>query len=187
MVLLLALGLKSSAQTQDTVPSVEKSIFNAQVGYLGIWGSNEAKLSNHVALRSEIGFNAGMWGGFIYPKTGYVLIPTITLAPRFYYNLQKRVKKGKSIANNSGNFISLRSTFMPNWFVISNYNQQDFNLFNSISLVPTWGIRRHIGKHINYEAGLGAGLRYFFAKPAGYPKNELHTELNLHLKIGYTF
>jgi hypothetical protein len=35
--------------------SVEKSIFGTQIGWLGVWVYNEAKLSTDFALRSEIG------------------------------------------------------------------------------------------------------------------------------------
>ncbi len=73
--------------------SVENSTFGIQTGFLGIWAHNEAKLSNQIVLRSELGFDSGIWGGSYYDKTGYVFAPVITLEPRWYYNLNKRVKK----------------------------------------------------------------------------------------------
>ena len=44
---------------------VEKSIFNIQTGVLGSWLNNETKISNKFALRSEIGLDAGIFGGEI--------------------------------------------------------------------------------------------------------------------------
>ncbi|WP_297868340.1 hypothetical protein [uncultured Flavobacterium sp.] len=165
--------------------SVEKSVFGIQTGFLGIWVHNESKLSNQIALRSEIGFDSGIWGGDFYDKTGFLMTPVITAEPRWYYNLNTRVSKSKKIDGNSGNFISLKTSYHPDWFVISNYD--NLAIISDISIVPTWGIRRNIGKHFNYETGIGLGYRYIFAKQAGYLKNESDAALNLHLRIGYRF
>jgi hypothetical protein len=165
--------------------NVEKSIFGVQTGLLGIWGFNEFGLSNNIALRSEIGFDSGIWGGTYYEKTGFIITPVVSIEPRLYYNLTKRVSKLKSISNNSGNFISLKTSFHPDWFVISNY--ENLNLISDVSIIPTWGIRRNIGKHFNYETGIGLGYRYFFAKKAGYAENDSEVAWNLHLRIGYSF
>lgn len=176
------------ANAQDSskpVPSVEKSIFGIQTGFLGIWANNELRLSNTIALRSEVGLDAGLWGGSFYDKTGFLLAPVITAEPRLYYNLKKRTSKGKSIAGNSGNFVSLKTGFHPNWFVISNHD--NLRVVSDISIIPSWGIRRHIGAHFNYEAGAGLGYRYIFAKNAGYASNESEAAVNLNLRIGYSF
>jgi len=63
-IALLSSNATVKAQNQEHVqPSVEKSVFGAQAGLLGIWVNNEAKLTNAIALRSEIGFDGGFWGG----------------------------------------------------------------------------------------------------------------------------
>lgn len=165
--------------------SVEKSVFGAQVGILGIWGNWESKLSSNIVLRSELGFDSGVWSGSFYPKTGFLMVPVITLEPRLYYNLDRRIKKNRDISNNSGNFISLKTSYHPDWFVISNYD--NINIISDISIIPTWGIRRHLGKHFNYETGIGIGYRYYFGKSAVYTYNTSDAALNLHLRIGYTF
>ncbi len=148
--------------------SVEKSVFGIQIGLLGVWVHNELKLSNLIALRSEIGV-----GGV---NTSHIE-PLITLEPRWYYNLNKRADKGRRIDGNSGNYISLRASYR--FFDISEVenNDQDYLL-----LTPTLGIRRNIGKHFNYEAGLGLGLAF---------RNENGREIGyssiFDLKIGYRF
>ena len=169
-------------KAQET--SVGKSIYGIQIGTFGVFGQNELKLSNSIALRSEIGFDSGFWGGS-YQTTGFVMTPVLTLEPRFYYNLKKRNSKSKRIDNNSGNFLSIKTSYHPDWFVISNYD--GISIVPDISIVPTWGIRRNIGKHFNYEFGFGIGYRYIFAKRAGYLENEGETTVNLHLRIGYSF
>jgi len=167
--------------------SVEKSIFGVQTGFLGVWGSHEAKLSNSIVLRTELGFDSGIWGGDFYDKTGFLLTPVITAEPRWYYNLKKRENKFKRIDGNSGNFIALKTSYHPDWFVISNYN--NINIISDISIIPTWGIKRNIGNHFNYEAGFGVGYHYIFAGNVGYigNSNKGEVDINLHLRIGYRF
>ena len=164
--------------------SVEKSVFGIQTGLLGIWAHNESRLSNTIALRSELGLGGAIWGGSMYDEVGFSLSPVLTLEPRFYYNLNKRNSKSKDISNNSGTFISLKTSYHPDWFVISNYED---DIISDISFIPTWGIRRNIGTHFNYETGIGIGYRYIFAKNAGYYSNESEAAVNLHVRIGYVF
>ncbi len=169
--LLLALNLNA----QNT--SVEKSIWGIQTGFLGIWAHNEYRLSDKIALRSEIGFDGG------FRITGsteiYALTPTLKIEPRWYYNLNKRQKKGKNISMNSGNFIAVSFSYLPNWFVISNNNHTYTP--DQISIIPKWAIRRVIGKHFVYETGFGIGFAHEFES------NTSGTAVDLHLCIGYTF
>jgi len=165
--------------------SVEKVINEIQTGFLGIWGHNESKLTNEISLRSEIGFDSEIFGGSFYSKTGIVLVPVITLEPRWYYNLKKRDSKSKNIKNNSGNYIALKTSYYPDWFVISNYD--NLSLISQIYIIPRWGIRRTIGNHFNFETGVGLAYRYVFAKSAGYTDNESEILFNINLRIGYTF
>ena len=133
LLTLTLFGLAFISKAQDA--SVEKSTSGIQTGFLGIWAHNEAKLSNQIALRSEIGFDSGIFGGSFYNTTGFVLAPVITLEPKWYYNLNKRSSKLKRISGNSGNFVSLKSSYNPDWFVISNY--ENISVVNQIALIPT--------------------------------------------------
>ena len=174
---LIFCGLTFIAKGQNT--SIEQSTYGIQSGFLGVWFHNESKLSEQVALRSEIGLDSGIFGGSYYDGVGFLLTPVITLEPKWYYNLDKRVSKSKNIDGNSGNFVSIKTSFTPDWFVISNVD--NLNILNNISIIPTWGIRRNIGKHFMYEAGFGIGYRYYFSL------NEGETAGDLHLRIGYRF
>lgn len=182
-VLIILVVMVHSLKAQEA--SVEKTVYGIQTGFLGIWVHNESRLTNTIALRSEIGFDSGLWGGTYYDYTGFLIAPVLALEPRFYYNIKTRQAKGKNISNNSGNFISLKTSYHPDWFVISNYD--NISIISDISIIPTWGIRRNIGKSFNFETGIGLGYRYVFAKSAGYLENESELALNLHLRIGYTF
>ena len=170
---------------KSQTPSVEDITFGVQTGFLGAWVYNETRISDQITLRGEIGFDSGFWGGDYYDKSGYVFTPSITVEPRWYYNLSKRLKASKEVSQNNGNFIALRANYHPDWFVISNYD--DINIISDISIIPTWGINRTLGTHFNYEVGIGIGYRYIIAKQAGYSSNESEAALNLHLRIGYHF
>ncbi|MDD4193536.1 MAG: hypothetical protein PHI28_19540, partial [Mangrovibacterium sp.] len=101
-----------------------------------------------------------------------------------YFNLNKRKSKLRNIAGNSGNFLTVQTSFHPNGLVISNY---DVEIANQVSFIPTWGIKRNLGKHFTYETGIGLGYRYIFAKSAGYTRNFDEAAMNLHLRFGYRF
>ncbi len=165
--------------------SVERSIYGAQAGLLGIWVQNETRLSKEVALRSEIGFNSGLFGGTSYEKTGFIMTPVITIEPRWYYNLEKRLSKSRNTNSNSGNFLGIKTSYHPDLFVFSNYD--NLSVLNQVSLIPKWGIRRVMGTHLSFETGFGIGYMYIFAKSAGYLENEDGLAVDLHLRIGYNF
>lgn len=181
LLLTIAFSLTSNVFSQSSLqePSVEKSIFGVQTGLFGVFGYNESRLSTNFALRTEAGMLMGIWGGTSYPKTGIVLTPTISLEPRYYYNLNSRFEKGKNTSNNSANYFSLKTNFNPDLFVISNYKNVSVN--NHLTIVPKWGLRRNIGKNFDLEFSAGYGYVYDFkySDGGGY--------LDLGLRIGYRF
>jgi len=159
--------------------SVEKSINQIQIGVLGTWISNETRLCNSITLKSEIGFDGGFEG--TGNGTQYVAAPVFSVSPRWYYNLQSRANKSKSVAGNSANFLSLETSYHPDWFVIS--NQSGSSIYNQVSIIPTWGLRRMIGNHFNYEVGAGIGYRHIFTPAFYFDVNE--AAFNLILRVGY--
>lgn len=176
IIILLLFCHVASAQNEG----LEKSIYNSQAGFFGLWINNESKLSNQLVLRSEIGFDGGVRGGDFVGKTIYALTPKLGLEPRWYYNIVKREATGKFIKNNSANFLTLGINYYPDWFVIS--NRDNVNVSNQMTLIPKWGIRRSISEsNFNYELGIGLGKRYYFEA------QEWETAADLHLRIGYTF
>lgn len=181
LALFLILTNESKAQNDG---SVEKSVYGIQTGFLGIWGYHEARLTNTIALRSEIGFDAAMFGSnqsYSGSNVGVILYPSLTLAPRFYYNLKKRAQKEKNISNNSGNFIAFKINYRPSWFTLSNIDAN--NEVDNIAFIPKWAIKRTILKHLTFEAGIGIGYRMYFYQET----TDGGIAYDLHLRIGYTF
>lgn len=183
LLLLALLGLAKLTNAQEA--KVEKSVFGVQTGVLGLWVNNESRLGNKFVLRSEIGFDAGFWANSFYDESGYLIAPVFIVEPKYYYNLAKRLEKGRNISDNGANYLSIKTSYHPDWFVVSNY--KDLSVISDISIVPSWGIRRNLGKHFNYELGLGLGVRYIFAERAGYLKDEIWVASNTSFKIGYKF
>ena len=119
LLTLTLCALTFIAKSQNT--SVERSTSGLQTGVLGIWAYNEARLSSTIALRTEVGFDFGIWETTFFDSynSPFLLTPVIVLEPRFYYNLKKRSENSKRIDDNSGNFIALKTGFHPDLFMRS--------------------------------------------------------------------
>ncbi|MFL0352690.1 hypothetical protein [Xanthomarina sp. GH4-25] len=182
--MLCCLVVNGYSQEEKQTASVEKSIFGIQTGAVGIWIHGEFKLSNKFVLRAETGLDMGVWENSYNNDSGVLLGPVFTLEPRFYYNLNKRLRKGKRTEGNSGNFIGLKTSYHPDLFTIG--TNKDVNIIRDITIVPTWGIKRNIGKHFNYEAGFGIGYIHFIDK-YNLSTNKSDVAVNLHARIGYKF
>lgn len=183
IITLFTTILAINMSAQDA--SVEKSVFGVQLGLVGLWVHNEVKLSNSIVLRSELGIELGYYDNTITNTNGILIAPSLVLEPRWYYNLNKRQAKSKRIDGNSGNFIALKTTYHPDLLVYG--SNDNVNLISDLSIVPTWGIRRNIGKHFNYEAAFGIGYLHTFDKQDVYIVNDSDVAVNLHARIGYRF
>ncbi|MRG44689.1 hypothetical protein GFS24_06170 [Chitinophaga sp. SYP-B3965] len=137
---------------------LKSSQVKANLLFLGASASYEKSISRNISLNFEAGLNYG----FVYSYNstfggdfGYTLAPNLSAEARHYYNLDKRLRRGKSITNNSGNFLSLALgyTFTPIAYD---------NAYNNPSavLTPSWGMQRGIGKRFSFELLLGFSLRY---------------------------
>lgn len=60
-------------------------MYGIQTGLLGVWVYNEARLTNSIALRTEIGFDFGVWKSTFYIGAGY----TYTFAKQAGYSKDK--------------------------------------------------------------------------------------------------
>ena len=85
------------------------------------------------------------------------------------------------------NYLGLKTTFYPDLFEIS--NKENVTVYNQISIIPVWGIRRNIGKHFNYEVGFGIGGHYVFQNEEFNIEDEgkWTARADLNLRIGYAF
>jgi len=193
LLVLLFCFATANAQNTSTAPalaSVEKSLFNVQVGAIGFYVSNEARISNRWALRTELGLDMWFyetynWNSYGDSKKGAILAPSIGLEPRWYYNLKKRAGKGKNIENNSASFVTLAIKYYSDAFKIG--GPDGLYIPNQVSFVPKWGIRRAIAKsNFNYELGIGIGPIWYLDKTRNY-KDQYDITADVHIRLGYTF
>jgi hypothetical protein len=175
------------ATETETTGTVEKSIFSVQTGAVGFWVSNELGLSNSIALRTEVGLDLWYYDSFWTDESGAILAPSISVEPRWYYNIAKRAGKGRRTENNSANFVTLAVEFYPDLFLIGDAPSY-VHIPNQISFIPKWGIRRNIGSsNFNYEAGIGIGYLLMLDNDNYIMSSTDNVGLDLHLRIGYTF
>lgn len=107
---------------------------------------------------STFSIGAGIGYGGSYPDLSinnngfqYLISPFLDLQEKWFYNFEKRLSKGKSITNNSGNFIAARILVRGN-SIASNFDRTSDVDF---AFGPTWGIQRKYGKnfHLLFDVG----------------------------------
>lgn len=133
--------------------TVEKNIFGVHAGLLGANVYDEMRLSDKAVIRADISLDASIWGGTMYEKTGFLMVPSLSLEPKYYYNITKRADAGKNTKNNAANYFSLNTRFAPGLFVISNYNNAD--PIPTISFVPTWGLQKKFWRKLQLRTEFG--------------------------------
>tara|TARA_R110001606_G_scaffold186732_3_gene334262 strand:- start:577 stop:1125 length:549 start_codon:yes stop_codon:yes gene_type:complete len=119
----------------------------------------EFPTGNNSTFSSAIGIGYG--GG--YPDltnagTGFVYIisPFIDLQHKWFYNFEKRTNKGKSIINNSGNFVSARFIARGNSIAENVTRTSDYDF----AFGPTWGFQRNYKN--NFHLLFDIGPQYYF-------------------------
>ena len=112
---------------------------------VGLEYTYEARLGKAWSLASRFGVSTCLsWiEGYIDENTMHVEshfypLLALTLEPRYYFTLEKRVLAGKKTVNNSASFFSLQTKVYDNHW--------DTPLNIHLSVIPTFGIRRG-GEH----------------------------------------
>jgi hypothetical protein len=113
------------------------------------------------------------------PKTYnsfYALAPNITADFRNYYNFRKRLDKGKTINNNSGNYLALRGEYRFSPVV----NKDQFPTYNNgFVLGGVWGIQRVYNSGIYLGLSLGAGFIFGDKKFESTGMGDFHLGFNI--------
>ena len=102
--------------------------------------------------------------------------PGFSLDSRLYTNVNKRVRKGKSIENNSANFVSLLVEYISG-HPISGYAVRQ----ETFAITPRWGFRSSFNQHLFMEFAIG--LPYIIDEFQPHPYVGLH----LGFKAGFGF
>lgn len=172
-VFLLGLSLLAFSQDNETV--LKKDIISADIGLLSIWLNYERHLDGLFTLKSALGLGFGFEKGAYIDGTNYFFTPIVIVEPRYYYNFNRRVERGKKTSYNASNYFALTAGYFFKPFVISNSPYGEYQ--SGASLIPKWGIKRTIGRRWNFEFAFGVGLSFSKVKTtAGY---------GLDLRFGY--
>lgn len=124
---------------------------------------------SHIRHYSSFIFDAG---DFWY----YSIHPYVTVEPRYYYNLQKRLNKGKRIDGNRGSFLALQGAYI--FKPVIEYNVQYRN--GAFFVSPYWGLHRIWWNHVLFE--FQAGMAFAFNR-----YGDSDTGIRLGIRLGYKF
>jgi hypothetical protein len=148
-VLVLSLFNNAHAQTEQQPATVANRLL--RVNFLSF--DYEQRIGNLSTLNFDPGFSFSFWydsrmGGF-----NSRLYPTLEIQARRYYNLAKRMEKGKNIANNSGNFVALSISGGTASIIAheSPVNEASYGI------AALWGIQRSYKDLINLSLVAGPG------------------------------
>ena len=78
----------------------------------------------------------------------------ISVTPKYFYNLKKRINKGNTILYNSGNYIGARLTLN------TPLDNKTNIIRNSILTNIHWGIQRVISNHWSINSHIGVGYAH---------------------------
>jgi hypothetical protein len=130
------------------------SLIKLDLGLQGIGLTYEPGLSNKMTADISAGTSGGYditEGSLSYNIEFFRPAFYFSLTPKYFYNRQARIFKGKKPTLNSGNYIGLRLKY-----VTPNGRQSDFTR-NTILVNAHWGIQRAIGNHWTFNFHIGAG------------------------------
>ncbi len=176
---ILFLLFAVSAFSQDEETSLKKDIISADIGLLTVGINYERHLGGLFTLKSRLGLGFGFNFGQDFINGGtyhdYFFTPIVIAEPRYYYNFNRRVEKGKKTSYNASNYVALTASYFFKPFVISNDSYGEYQ--GGASLIPKWGIKRTIGRRWNFEFALGVGL--------AFSKTQTTVGYGLDLHFGY--
>lgn len=131
------------------IPSVEKNLFKINILDPGF--SFEYGLTTNSTLNSEVGLGLGFSYSDYYGSS-FIAYPFIQEEYRYYYNFERRIRKGKNISRNSGNFIGFNASYL--FKPITNQQQ---NFIESTEIKAFYGLQRTYKKGFNLSLHMGVG------------------------------
>ncbi|MEM6723386.1 MAG: hypothetical protein AAF598_05065 [Bacteroidota bacterium] len=152
----------SNAQLEQPLPNKE-SFTELQTGLLGLWIGRDFAWSNAITTNLQVGYNLGFFRSSGLDANGFVLGPVIRFEPRFYNYMNQRVKRGKPMHSNLGNFVGLRFSYTPSFGSIS--SNSNLRAASNFQTGLVYVFRRAIHKSLNYELGLGPSYIRYFDQP----------------------
>lgn len=151
IILFFLLAIESFGQ--DTI-KVEKKLFKINIINPGLTFEKSVSNTNTVSLDGNLSF-----GGNYSSNNGWQLLvsPLIRSQFRHYYNFDRRNSDNRKTTGNSGNYISICTSYY-----FKSFNVEAFNVNDGFNLGGTWGLQRTYKSSFNIN--LNAGLGYNFSQ-----------------------
>ncbi|GEM_PF-735378 len=161
LVTSLVVGVQEAAcQNTSELPGVQQ-LHKIKLSILGLTYQWEKPVSRKSVITLEGGVAGGMSfsaGSISGTEFRYAVVPELSIGFRNYYNLDRRFKKGKKIANNAANFIAT-DVFVNGNPILSSGN---VTAREAVGLTAAWGMQRSLSSKVNFEwqAGVIGGTDF---------------------------
>lgn len=146
------------ATAQDTVPQVERAVLRANL-LLSPKIEGEFALSQNATLGARVGSELFTFEQWIVDYF-FVLLPSVDVYYRYYYNLDRRLGKGKRIYRNSGNYVSMTALYANGNPIWSERPEVDIDGKHFLVAGPVYGLQRTYGKGFFFNLEFGVGYGY---------------------------
>ncbi len=169
LILSLICGLTSFAQETTNQFSLNFLIPSAEY---------EAAVSKNSTIDAVLGIGFGYHDSSYLDESEYGFYPQFEAQYRYFYNLNKRMQKGKKTSENSGNYIAAVGVVASGNPIIG-----DMQLNNDYSgfLGPAWGLQRIYNSNFKLNLTLGLGLGFDDQDDAYLAS---HISIQLGFKLG---
>lgn len=160
IAVVLSAAVSAYAQNAQAVQLPHTEANNSvSVDCAGLHYAYEHPIWRKGTIIGRAGMNfGGEWCGFFKARYNFwALTPSLEIEPRWYYGLDRRVDKGRSIAKNAGSFLSMRLyTCLP----LGNFPKYDWRFRGASVIAPNWGLRRVWSERWMLEFHAGYSLGY---------------------------
>jgi hypothetical protein len=161
----------------QTVDVLRLKIINPGIAF-------EKSLGKSTTLETGIGFGYNLANESLeeFSEGGwqYIFAPFVDIQGRKFYNLGRRERNGKSIEDNSGNFVAARILYTGPAAASSTTRFSD----HTFAVGPTWGFQRNYGK-INFQTSVGPTFNFDTLGNSGWSIISIELNLGLNLNRKY--
>jgi len=149
VALFLLSGLSSFSQT-STQDQFSLNFLMPSLEY-------EVSVSNKSTIDAVLGMGFGYHDASYLENPEYGIYPEFETQYRYFYNLDKRMEKGKKTSENSGNYLAAVGVIASGDPIIG-----DMQLDNDYSgfVGPAWGLQRVYNSNFKLNLTLGLGLGF---------------------------
>jgi hypothetical protein len=176
IVILFSTSISTLHAQHADPPARLLSFSKFELGLQGVGFSYEPA----IAKKITIDLSAGIAGGYDIAEGSlyYDMVKPavyVSATPKYFYNVDRRVRKGKNTTLNSSNYLGLRIKYN------NAIRRKDDLIRNSILTNIHWGMQRAMGNHWLFNWHVGAG----YAEDVEYHFGTIYPSLDF--KFSYIF